>query len=94
MKLAKLSWLVLSIPRFEGHRKEPILETPASGFPILGEPGEEGIGTLRQGALEMSNVQVVEEMVAMIVSQRAYEASSKTIQTADELLHIANNLRR
>ncbi|HHZ04783.1 flagellar basal-body rod protein FlgG [Acetomicrobium hydrogeniformans] len=74
--------------------KNLFLETPASGFPILGQPGEEGFGTLHQGALEMSNVQVVEEMVSMIVSQRAYEANSKTIQTADELLQIANNLRR
>jgi len=69
-------------------------EPPASGFPILGQPGEVGLGTLRQRTLEMSNVQVVEEMVAMIVTQRAYEANSKTIHTADELLQIANNLRR
>ena len=70
------------------------LETAASGAPILGQPGEDGMPTVRQGVLEMSNVQVVEEMVGMIVAQRAYEANSKGIQTADELLRIANSLKR
>jgi flagellar basal-body rod protein FlgG len=70
------------------------METAASGAPIVGEPGDEGFGTLEQRCLEMSNVQVVEEMVEMIVAQRAYEANSKTITTADELLRIANNLKR
>ncbi|MDD2207378.1 MAG: flagellar basal-body rod protein FlgG [Aminobacterium sp.] len=69
-------------------------ETPASGEAIEGIPGEDGLGTLHQGILEMSNVQVVEEMVNLIVAQRAYEANSKSIQTADELLRIANSLRR
>ena len=54
----------------------------------------DGFGTLAQGYLEMSNVQVVEEMVNMIVAQRAYEVTSKAIQTSDEMLQIANNLRR
>ena len=70
------------------------VETEASGEPIIGEPADEGYGHLEQKTLEMSNVQVVEEMVEMIVAQRAYEANSKTITTADELLRIANNLRR
>ncbi len=74
--------------------KNLFLETPASGGPIVAEPGDEGMGTTIQTILEMSNVQVVEEMVNMIVAQRAYEANSKTIQTADNLLQIANNLRR
>jgi flagellar basal-body rod protein FlgG len=52
------------------------------------------VGTLAQGFLEMANVRVVEEMVNMITSQRAYEANSKAIQTADEMLSISNNLRR
>lgn len=69
-------------------------QTDASGEPIAGAPGEEGIGTLLHGFVEMSNVQVVEEMVNMIVAQRAYEANSKTIQTADDLLRIANALKR
>ncbi len=70
------------------------LQTGASGAPAVANPGEEGLGTLQQGFLEMSNVKVVEEMVNMIVAQRAYEANSKSIQTSDEMLRIANNLRR
>jgi len=68
--------------------------TQASGDAIVANPGTDGIGTLAQGFLEMSNVKVVEEMVAMITSQRAYEANSKAIQTADEMLGMANNMRR
>ena len=60
----------------------------------MGQPGQNGMPTVRQGVLEMSNVQVVEEMVGMIIAQRAYEANSKGIQTADELLRIANGLKR
>ena len=78
----------------KGHGRNLLLETDASGAPVVGNPGDEGFGTLEQFTLEMSNVQVVEEMVEMIVAQRAYEANSKTIATADELLRIANNLRR
>ncbi|MDR1516086.1 MAG: flagellar basal-body rod protein FlgG [Synergistaceae bacterium] len=74
--------------------KNLFIATAASGEAMVGNPGDEGYGTLEQRALEMSNVQVVEEMVEMIVAQRAYEANSKTISTADELLRIANNLRR
>ncbi|MCF7936340.1 MAG: flagellar basal-body rod protein FlgG [Synergistales bacterium] len=74
--------------------KNLFMETPASGEPLVAEPGQEGLGTTLQGVLEMSNVEVVEEMVNMIVAQRAYEANSKTIQTADDLLQMANNLRR
>ena len=68
--------------------------TSASGDPIVANPGIDGMGTVAQGFLEMSNVKVVEEMVNMITSQRAYEANSKAIQTADEMLSIANNMRR
>ena len=70
------------------------METTASGDEISGVPGEEGLGTIAQGFLENSNVNVVEEMVKMIVSQRAYEVNSKIIQSADEMLQMANNLRR
>lgn len=70
------------------------LQTSASGEPITGIGGENGFGTIAQGFLEMSNVSVVEEMVNMIVAQRAYEINSKAIQTADEMLQIANNLKR
>jgi flagellar basal-body rod protein FlgG len=67
--------------------------TAAAGDPIEARPGESGLGSLSQGYLEMSNVQVVEEMVNMIVAQRAFEVSSKAIQTSDEMLRIANNVR-
>jgi flagellar basal-body rod protein FlgG len=70
------------------------LETESSGVPIVGNGGEEGFGTLSQGYLEMSNVSVVEEMVNMITAQRAYEINSKAIQTADEMLQMANNVKR
>ncbi len=66
----------------------------ASGEAIEGNPGEEGAGTLVQSTLEMSNVQIVEEMVNMIVSQRAYESNSKAVQTSDSMLEIANGLKR
>ncbi|HAI85818.1 MAG TPA: flagellar basal-body rod protein FlgG [Firmicutes bacterium] len=68
--------------------------TAASGDPAVGTPGLEGIGTIAQKFLEMSNVKVVEEMVNMIIAQRAYEVNSKAIQTSDEMLAVANNLRR
>jgi len=68
--------------------------TAASGQPMIGTPGLDGFGKLAQGWLEMSNVQVVEEMVNMIVAQRAYETNSKAIQAADDMLQTANNLRR
>ena len=70
------------------------LETDASGAPIPGIPGEQGIGTIAQGYLETSNVSVVEEMVNMITAQRAYEINSKSVQTSDEMLQIANNVKR
>lgn len=68
--------------------------TAASGAPLVGTAGLEGFGNLAQGFLEMSNVQVVEEMVAMITSQRAYEVNSRAIQASDDMLQTANNLRR
>ncbi len=69
-------------------------ETPASGTPETGNPDENGFGSLQQGYLEMSNVKVVEEMVNMIVAQRAYEVNSKAVQAADEMMQQSNNLRR
>ena len=70
------------------------LPTSSSGEATTGTPGEDGFGTIAQGYLEMSNVSVVEEMVDMIIAQRAYEINSKAVQTADEMLQIANNMRR
>ncbi|BER93250.1 flagellar basal-body rod protein FlgG [Atrimonas thermophila] len=68
--------------------------TVASGEPQVGTPGFDGLGTLAQGFLETSNVQVVEEMVRMISAQRAYEINSKAISVADEMMSIANNMKR
>ena len=66
----------------------------ASGDAVEGTPGVDGMGTIAQGYLEMSNVDVVREMVNMITSQRAYEVSSKAIKAADEMLQMANSIRR
>ena len=65
----------------------------SSGDPTTGNPSTSGLGTINQGFIEMSNVSVVEEMVNMIVSQRAYEINSKAIQSSNEMLQVANNLR-
>ncbi|MEA1979641.1 MAG: flagellar basal-body rod protein FlgG [candidate division Zixibacteria bacterium] len=68
--------------------------TGASGDPITDIPTQSGMGQIDQGYLEMSNVKVVDEMVNMIVAQRAYEMNSKAIQTAEDMAQIANSLKR
>lgn len=68
--------------------------TDASGSAVSGNPGVTGLGSVAQGYLEMSNVDVVEEMVNMIAGQRAYEISSKSIRAADEMMQMANNIKR
>lgn len=65
------------------------LETAASGNPIVGVPGQDGVGKLEQGMLENSNVDIVEEMVNMITTQRAYEMNSKVVSTTDQMLQFA-----
>ncbi|HVT37215.1 MAG TPA: flagellar basal-body rod protein FlgG [Nevskiaceae bacterium] len=67
------------------------LETAASGAPQTGTPGVSGLGTVAQGSLESSNVNIVEEMVNMIETQRAYEINSKAVQTTDAMLQYVNN---
>ena len=69
-------------------------QTAASGEAIAGLPGMEGMGQIHHKFIEASNVSVANEMVNMIVAQRAYELNSKAIQTSDAMLGIANNLRR
>lgn len=69
-------------------------ETPASGAPEVGQPGEQGFGNLLQGYIETSNVNIVEEMVNLIVAQRAYEVNSKSIQTSDEMLQSVAQMKR
>ncbi|PLX16355.1 MAG: flagellar basal-body rod protein FlgG [Candidatus Muiribacterium halophilum] len=72
-----------------------MVQTTASGAPIgPGVPGLEGRGTIQQGYIEMSNVSVADEMVQMIVAQRAYEVNSKAISTSDQMLGIASSLKR
>ncbi len=69
-------------------------KTDASGDANTGNPGESGFGTVSQSFVEVSNVNVVDEMVKMIVGQRAYEINSKAIQTADSMMQMINNLKR
>ncbi|MBX7122541.1 MAG: flagellar basal-body rod protein FlgG [Opitutaceae bacterium] len=69
-------------------------ETSASGTPETGQPGEQGFGHVLQGYIEMSNVNIVEEMVNLIVAQRAYEINSKSIQTSDEMLQSVAQMKR
>ena len=61
------------------------MATGASGAPIVGAPGTNGVGKLLQGALESSNVNVVEELVSMIETQRAYEVNSKAVSAVDQM---------
>jgi len=69
------------------------LESTSSGAPQIGNPGLNGLGSLRQGYVEGSNVNVVEELVSMIETQRAYEMNSRAISTADQMLrYVSNNL--
>jgi len=73
--------------------KNLFIPSDSSGDAQEGTPGQDGFGTLMQGFLESSNINVVEEMVNMIAGQRAYEANSKIIKTSDEMLQMANNVR-
>jgi len=74
--------------------KNLFLNTQSSGDPIQGTPGLEGFGTITQGFLEMSNVDIVEELVEMIVAQRSYETNARAIRASDEMLNRAINLGR
>lgn len=69
--------------------------TDASGQPIVGNPGgSDGLGTLMQGYQEQSNVNVVEEFINLVQSQRAYEANSKVVKAADEMYQQVNNIKQ
>jgi len=70
------------------------LATDVSGDPIEATPGLDGMGTVRQGMIEGSNVQLVTEMVNLITAQRGYEANSKSINTTDSMLQTVNQLKR
>lgn len=77
----------------EGIGDTLFLETDASGAATVGNPGEENFGEIRQGALENSNVNVVEEITNLITAQRSYEMNSKVITTSDEMLQTVTNIR-
>jgi len=68
--------------------------TDASGEARTGRTGEDGLGTLQQGYLEGSDVKLIDEMVELMIAQRAYEVSTKVIQASDEMMSMTNNLRR
>ena len=70
------------------------IETDASGSPVTGTPQSDGLGSIIQGALEMSNVDPVRELIDLITTQRAFELNSQSIQSADESLQVVSNLRR
>lgn len=74
--------------------KNLLRETPASGSPVVGTPGEEGMGQITSGYLETSNVDVVKEMVEMIRAQRAYQINSRVIRGADEMLQTVADIKR
>jgi len=69
-------------------------ETDSSGAPILGNPGQDGLGMVRQNFLERSNVEPVNEMIDLILTQRAFELNSQSVKTSDEVLQSVTNLRR
>lgn len=73
--------------------KNIFMPTTASGDPVTGTPGgAEGLGSIEQGVLELSNVNVVEEFIQMILAQRSYEANSRVVRAADEMFQTVNNL--
>lgn len=74
--------------------KNLFLETDASGAPTTGAPGTEGRGTIVQGFLEMSNVNIVEELANLIIAQRAFDINSKAVQTSDEMLQSVSAIKR
>ncbi|KKK57698.1 hypothetical protein LCGC14_3051850 [marine sediment metagenome] len=67
--------------------------TVASGDPIQANPGDPGVGLIRQGYLENSNVNIIQQITDLISAQRAYEMNSKSIETADQMLSAANQIR-
>lgn len=69
-------------------------QTEASGEPAIATPGQDGMGSVRQGFLEAGNVNVVQEMVNLIEAQRAYEINSKMVTASEDMLQVANNLKR
>lgn len=89
--------LLSSFPAAEQMRASPgntWIQTAASGEPVTGVPGEAGLGALTAGALEQSNVNVIEEMSNLVMAQRAYQLNARILQASDQILETINNLRR
>jgi flagellar basal-body rod protein FlgG len=80
-------------PGLEAQGGNDLLETVASGAPISGVPGSPGFGTVQQGYVEASNVNVVQEMTNLISAQRAYEMNSKVIEAADQMMQTTTQIR-
>ena len=78
-------------PGLQARGNNLLFETAASGTPQVGTPGTNGLGTLEQGSLETANVNVVEELINMIETQRVYEVNSRAIETISSMLEFANN---
>ncbi len=94
-EIAKLDLVAFANPSgLQSLGRNMYAPTAASGEPVIGAPGDAGMGTLQQGSLEGSNVEIVQEMVEMITAMRAYEINSKAIKNADEMGQMANNLTR
>ncbi len=74
--------------------KNLFVQTEASGPPVTGNPGQDGLGLLQQGFLENSNVSVAEELVNLITAQRAFEVNSRAVRTGDEMIQTAVNLKQ
>jgi flagellar basal-body rod protein FlgG len=93
VELGKIELATFANPAgLQAQGRNLFVETEASGTAITGAPGENGIGTLSQGTLELSNVKVVEEMIDLISGQRAYEVNARIIKAADEMLQRTANL--
>jgi flagellar basal-body rod protein FlgG len=69
-------------------------QTDSSGPPLQANPGQNGIGTILQSTLELSNVDPVNELVSLITTQRAFEMNSQAVQAADQIMQLITNLRR
>ena len=82
----------INAPGLQSQGENLYVETAASGSPTTNTPGTNGLGTLSQGYVETSNVNVVEELVNMIQTQRAYEINSKAVQTSDQMLQRLSQL--
>ncbi|TAL22077.1 MAG: flagellar hook-basal body complex protein [Aquabacterium sp.] len=95
-ELGRIEVAAFSNPEALNYRGDGVYELAqdATDAPVRGTPGTEGLGALASGKLEMSNVKLVDEMVSLMMAQRVYELNSRVAQAADELMGMANNLRR